>query len=326
MKSSENIRLSIFLLLIVSQQSYADCWRLPDGQVVTANTNSVPNIYGIKKAECNAQQELFNKQTQINKQQSAQSIQLIGQYYEKNHQIIMLLSDKRVKLINDRNSKLEELGKKFNALQVNEHGSAKQEQNNKWYIAQQDQINKWFYDQEEQNNKWYVDQQEQNNKWLSGQQQQISRQQIQIDQLRQKQEKQKQLKLSEVLEQERKDDYQIQHPPMPAEIKEYSKESALYNLRVWLGLEWCNSQDAFALQQLRGGGDGVSSNPIDASISVVDKSIEKFIQDDAQEQINREIKIYSEKTPRDIDARVDEIKKELNTDDPQRAYFKSSCN
>jgi hypothetical protein len=115
--------------------------------------------------------------------------------------------------------------------------------------------------------------------------------------------------------------------PKPAvqELRAYSKETALGTLKVWLELEWCNSTNAFTLQQLGGGEDGTAANPYDAGAGVFSIAAQTFLTKDRQNKIDSELKAYEGKSLQEIDARVEQIKKDLNTNDPLKAKVNSWC-
>lgn len=99
-----------------------------------------------------------------------------------------------------------------------------------------------------------------------------------------------------------------------------SKSDALAELKSWLVVQWCQSNDAFALRQLINADAGRS-----LLASVLQDILTRWTPYSAAGAIQREVDRYSSKTLKEIDNRIAEIQKKLKTTDLQKAFINSWC-
>jgi len=109
------------------------------------------------------------------------------------------------------------------------------------------------------------------------------------------------------------------------ELRARTKEDALFNLKTWLQLEFCHSNTAFSLSQLRGGTKGPPSDVGGALAGFLSLIVQTIAPEAERRRIDNELGQYTATNINDIDSRVEQIQKKLGTNDPQKAYVNSWC-
>jgi len=105
-----------------------------------------------------------------------------------------------------------------------------------------------------------------------------------------------------------------------AVLRPYTKDDALGNLKLWLELDFCHSNQAFSLRELQNADAGGS-----LSAGVLQTAIEAAAPWSVLNQINQQVKQYQNKSITDIEARTTSIEQRLRTNDPIAAYRNSYC-
>src|SRR6266571_4936644 len=105
-----------------------------------------------------------------------------------------------------------------------------------------------------------------------------------------------------------------------AVLRPYTKADALGNLKFWLELDFCHSNQAFGLRELQNADGGGS-----VSAGLLQTAIEAAAPWSVLNQINQEVNRYQNKSTTEIEARTSSIQQKLRTNDPIAAYRNSYC-
>jgi len=108
--------------------------------------------------------------------------------------------------------------------------------------------------------------------------------------------------------------------PIGGQIRAYTKDDALGNLRLWLNIDFCSSNQAFSISQLKDADAGGS-----LTAGLLQTVLMNVLPWSVKSGIDREVAKYQNSSIDAIQARTNAIQKKLGTSDPIVAYRKSYC-